>query len=179
MCAHRAQIGTGADSPLGSIHAEFVGALIAAASLALAAMGGQAHAAITIFSNQAAFDQAYGPIPTTFFPAPSGEYFQTSGSYVLNNATFVSSAGQFSVDDGAYGSDQVYLDSNGTTQVTTVSHILGLNLGSYSVPRLVSFTANGVSSSVSLPANPNTTFLGFSDDSGPLNIRLRMATNST
>lgn len=146
--------------------------LIATASLvATPVFVSPASAQVVTYNNQTSFAAATTGTTTYGFDFTSQPV--TGTSYTLGPVTFSSS--ELTSFDDAYGmpyiSDDNYNEPDANTfTISSTTSALGLFLGSYEGATTYSYLVNGVAGTVDVPAPNATTFLGFSDMSGPISV---------
>lgn len=125
-----------------------------------------AQASTVVYTNAALFAAATSPLTNYSFTF-AGQEFQGT-SYTLGPVTFASANLQSYKD--AYGVPNgvvPYLgdDLSSLLTIKSTTDALGLNLGSYFGAQNVTYTIDGISGTLSVPAPNSTTFIGFVSNS--------------
>ena len=150
---------------------DFRRALIASSLLAGAAIASPASAQVATYNSQSSFASATTNTTTYGFDFTSQPV--SGDTYTLGPVTFSSS--QLTSYNDAYGMPYI-TDNNwgqasaNTFTISSTTSALGLFLGSYDGAATYSYLVNGVAGTVDVPAPNDTTFLGFSDASGPISV---------
>ena len=134
-----------------------------AIGLTLLTVGAQA--STIVYTSAASFAAATSALTNYNFAFTGTEF--SGSSYTLGPVTFTSTSLQSYKDAYGVPSGVVpYLANYGPLlTINSTAAALGLNLGSYGGVQPVSYTIDGVTGTLSVPAPNSTTFIGFVSDS--------------
>ncbi len=136
------------------------------AAVAAAVLATPSHAAVKVFTNRTAFDEAIIDMTAGTFSTSKGAV-KNVYSYGPVSFDYAKVGDHAILSDGNFGNATYLAGGTGTAAISTTTTALGFYIGSLDLKKTLGYSFNGSTGTFSLSSQPDktTAFLGFVDTS--------------